>query len=150
MNHAIPLGWELPNDRKYTIVWAVRIEDCYACVAPKTELRRLTRKLAADLRLVVMPNGAPTDLLKAFLATERIAATIVPVTSNDYGRVFRTATIPAMYLIVHDTVLAEWSGQRAVTDRPISDGTRRVIGQIDAFVTGSGAQGSHTTHDEEE
>lgn len=89
------------------ITWVIRAQDCLTCRTPSRALRRWSGiPMEAAIQVVVVGRGE--DRVRAFLEAERIVARVSRLNRGAHRKMFGRASVPALYVVRHDTVIAVW------------------------------------------
>lgn len=81
------------------LVWVVPATDFRVCAPVATNLRAAQRPAAAALPLTVAYVGAHPEWMEAYLRTQRLRATLVPLTEREYVGRFGAAPVHALYRV---------------------------------------------------
>jgi hypothetical protein len=82
-----------------SLVWVVPAADFRVCAPVASTLRTAQQPAAAALPLTVAYVGAHPEWMEAYLRTQRVRATLVPLTDGEYAKRFGRAAVHALYRV---------------------------------------------------
>jgi len=81
------------------LVWVVPASEFRVCAPVASTLRTMQHPAAAALPLVVAYVGPHPEWMAAYLRTQRLRATLVPLTEREYAGRFGAAAVHAVYRV---------------------------------------------------
>ena len=118
------------------VTWVLRAEDCFTCLTPAAELRRLARAEggSVSVRVVVVGDGAAG--VQALMRRQRIESQLTSMTPRSYRRAFGRLPLPGVFVARGDSVVAAWFGEEAA---------RAELSSVSLGALGAAASGAPAT-----
>lgn len=91
------------------LVWVLQPADYLQCASHAREIRRVQRQEAGGMSLTLLAVGDHEEWARAFVARERLDATVVAVTPRDYEREFGRKPVSALYVVNGTQVKASFT-----------------------------------------
>ncbi|WP_420127744.1 hypothetical protein [Longimicrobium sp.] len=90
------LPGDAPGNR---LVWVLQPADYLQCASHAREIRRVQRQAGGGIGLTLLAVGGHPEWARAFVARERLEATVVAVTPDVFRREFGRGPVSALYVV---------------------------------------------------
>jgi hypothetical protein len=91
--------------RQPALAWVVPAPEFRACGIVAADLRAAQRSAGWSLPVTVVFVGAHPEWMRGWLGTQRVQATLVPLTEREYAKRFGQGAAPALYLVSNGRVV---------------------------------------------